>query len=586
VGVLVVPSAASAILNPDQAEQWLIYDINQARWDPRSYAAAHGFTPPSSVLPMPPLAPSTNLMNATAFKAQQTINYPTYFNSSTHCSTAPTPFTSLGTLVCPNLLAKYFGYPIPSWWPLNENMIESFWSSNGAGNFPQGAGLFMQSPAHRPIMFEWGDRHEIGVGWVDNCPGATTTIACNYVFIHVAGRSPAATFVTGVVFADSNGNGLMDVGEGRSGVTVSAAGAASTTTNPGGGYSLLVGPGTYTITASGAGFGTATATATVTSYNVGVDFTGGSAQGVVRAYELCEGLQPVLTGTGGNDVIHGGDGDDVINGGGGTDTICGGDGNDTINGVAELGDASPGPGSTPPCPEGEVCDTVVLVDAGGRWYRYQSLEAGAAVDAFYYGQPGDYPFSGDWNCDGTKTPGLYRQSDGYAYLRNTNTQGVADIAYFFGVPGDIPIAGDFDGDGCDTLSIYRPSEGRVYISNTLGANGGYFTADYAYYFGLPGDKPFVGDFNADQVDTIGLYRQTTGYAYFRNSHTQGPADNSFYYGLPGDRILTGDWDHNGTDTVAVYRPSTGRLYINLQNTQSAADYTLYVGTHTAAVPGR
>jgi hypothetical protein len=208
------------------------------------------------------------------------------------------------------------------------------------------------------------------------------------------------------------------------------------------------------------------------------------------------------------------------------------------------------------------------------------------VDAFYYGQPGDYPFSGDWNCDGTKTPGLYRQSDGYAYLRNTNTQGVADIAYFFGVPGDIPIAGDFDGDGCDTLSIYRPSEGRVYISNTLGANGGYFTADYAYYFGLPGDKPFVGDFNADQVDTIGLYRQTTGYAYFRNSHTQGPADNSFYYGLPGDRILTGDWDHNGTDTVAVYRPSTGRLYINLQNTQSTADYTLYVGTHTAAVPGR
>jgi Ca2+-binding RTX toxin-like protein len=317
---------------------------------------------------------------------------------------------------------------------------------------------------------------------------------------------------------------------------------------------------------------------------VGVDFRAGHANGTVRAYELCEGLRPtllgtggndVLTGTSGNDVIHGGDGDDVINGGGGTDTICGGDGNDTINGV---------PDSPPPCPNGKTCDTVVLVDAGGRWSRYQSLEAGAAVDAFYYGQPGDYPFSGDWNCDGTKTPGLYRQSDGYAYLRNTNTQGVADIAYFFGVPGDIPIAGDFDGDGCDTLSIYRPSEGRVYISNTLGANGGYFTADYSYYFGLPGDKPFVGDFNADQVDTIGLYRQTTGYAYFRNSHTQGPADNSFYYGSPA----TASSPETGTTTVRhrrVYRPSTDAS-TSTSKTSIHRRLHLYVGTHTAAVPGR
>jgi hypothetical protein len=65
---------------------------------------------------------------------------------------------------------------------------------------------------------------------------------------------------------------------------------------------------------------------------------------------------------------------------------------------------------------------------------------------------------GDWNCDGVQTPGLYRQSDGFVYLRNSNTQGVADITFFFGNPGDVPIAGDFNGNGCDTVSIYRPSE--------------------------------------------------------------------------------------------------------------------------------
>jgi len=49
---------------------------------------------------------------------------------------------------------------------------------------------------------------------------------------------------------------------------------------------------------------------------------------------------------------------------------------------------------------------------------------------------------------------MYRESDGYVYLRNSNTQGIADIRSFFGNPGDIPIVGDFDADGCDT-SIYR-----------------------------------------------------------------------------------------------------------------------------------
>jgi hypothetical protein len=51
---------------------------------------------------------------------------------------------------------------------------------------------------------------------------------------------------------------------------------------------------------------------------------------------------------------------------------------------------------------------------------------------YYFGNPGDIPFMGDWNGNGIETPGLYRQSDGFVYLRNTNTQGPADIRFFFG----------------------------------------------------------------------------------------------------------------------------------------------------------
>ena len=192
--------------------------------------------------------------------------------------------------------------------------------------------------------------------------------------------------------------------------------------------------------------------------------------------------------------------------------------------------------------------------------------------SFFYGNPGDFPIMGDWNCDTIDTPGLYRQSDGYVYLRNSNTQGNADIRFYFGNPGDIPIAGDFDGDGCDTVSIYRQTEGRIYIINELGENdGGLGAADYDYYFGNPGDKPFVGDFNGNGTDTVGLHRESTGLVYFRNSNTQGIAEFEFYFGDPGDRLIAGDWNSDGNDSPAVYRPSDTTFYFRYTNTQGNAD---------------
>ena len=139
-----------------------------------------------------------------------------------------------------------------------------------------------------------------------------------------------------------------------------------------------------------------------------------------------------------------------------------------------------------------TADSYGLVDpATGIWHLY---EGGVQSTEFYFGDPGDYPFMGDWDCNNIDTPGLYRQSDGYVYLRNSNTQGAADVSFFFGDPGDVPIAGDFNGDGCDTVSIYRPSNQTFYIINKLGTkDGGLGAADYSYVFGDPGDQPFVGD---------------------------------------------------------------------------------------------
>ena len=110
--------------------------------------------------------------------------------------------------------------------------------------------------------------------------------------------------------------------------------------------------------------------------------------------------------------------------------------------------AAPAPAATPSEGVG------VFDSATGRWYLRDPVSG--ETTAFFYGNPGDAPMMGDWDCDGVDTPGLYRRSDGYVYLRNSNTQGIADVRFFFGNPGDVPLAGDFDGDGCDTVSGQRP----------------------------------------------------------------------------------------------------------------------------------
>jgi len=221
-------------------------------------------------------------------------------------------------------------------------------------------------------------------------------------------------------------------------------------------------------------------------------------------------------------------------------------------------------------------DRAVLHDPStGKW-RYQT--ANASTTELYFGNPGDFGFMGDWDCDGIDTPGLYRRSDGYVYLRNSNTQGTADIAFFFGNPGDLPLAGDFDGNGCDTVSIYRPAEGKFYVINHLGSgDSGLGAADYSYYFGNPGDAPFMGDWNGDGIDTPGLRRNSNGFVYLRHSNSQGVGEVEYFYGDSGDLVFSGDWDGDGDDTLGLYRPSNGTVYLRNTNTTGTAELAYTMG---------
>ena len=198
----------------------------------------------------------------------------------------------------------------------------------------------------------------------------------------------------------------------------------------------------------------------------------------------------------------------------------------------------------------------------GRWH----FRFGAGGEAmFFYGNPGDIPLLGDWDCDGVDTVGMYRPSSGFVYLRDSNNFGTADMEFFFGIPGDIPLVGDWNMDGCDTLAVYRNSQ--IFVANTLGT----VVAEFSFFFGDPGDRPFTADFDGDGVTTVGVYRETSGLVYFRNTLDSGIADEEFFFGIASDRILAGDWDDDGDETVGIFRPSLRRFFLSNENETGVAD---------------
>jgi subtilisin family serine protease len=250
--------------------------------------------------------------------------------------------------------------------------------------------------------------------------------------------------------------------------------------------------------------------------------------------------------------------------------LFGGDG--TCDGISQ-----PPPPPPPPPPPQDLRDGVGTVEQTTGLWALRRPDGSSFT--FFFGNPGDVPFMGDWDCDGIDTPGLYRQSDGFVYLRNSNTEGIANIRFFFGNPGDLPFAGDFDGNGCDSVSIYRSSEARWYVINQLGANdGGLGPADFSYLFGDLGDVPFVGDWNNDGIDTPGLRRFSNGFVYIRSTNSQGNADQSWFYGDNGDHVFTGDFNGDGIDSIGLFRPANTNFYLRNALSTGVADNQFKFGT--------
>jgi hypothetical protein len=146
---------------------------------------------------------------------------------------------------------------------------------------------------------------------------------------------------------------------------------------------------------------------------------------------------------------------------------------------------------------------------------------------------------------------LFNPTSGEWHVRYQN--GITD-RFYYGAPGDTPLMGDWDCDGIDTVAMYRESTGFVYYRNS----NDFGLADGEFYFGAPGDIPIAGDWNHDGCDTFGIYRN--GKVFYRNKLSTGFAALAYWFGAPGDVPFAGDFNGDGWDTVGLYRPSTGFVY--------------------------
>jgi hypothetical protein len=204
-------------------------------------------------------------------------------------------------------------------------------------------------------------------------------------------------------------------------------------------------------------------------------------------------------------------------------------------------------------------DQVVLVEPNGRWH----IQVPGSLDyTFWYGVPGDIPLLGDWDGDGIDTPGVYRPSHGSAHLTNEipaylSANHPASTTFFFGMPGDRVFAGDWDGDGVDTLGLSR--RGHVFLANINATT----VADEHFWFGTHHDIPHAGDPDGNGADGLLLHRTPSSSVFYTNDipgSLVAETSGAFYYGTSGDELVIGDWDGDGVDSPGVYRPFTTTVH--------------------------
>lgn len=217
----------------------------------------------------------------------------------------------------------------------------------------------------------------------------------------------------------------------------------------------------------------------------------------------------------------------------------------------------------------------VTVTSSTNWSVATSLPPAGPSTTFSFGTKPLVPVIGDWDGNGTRTPGTFEA--GVFKLSNQLPPAGPAINIPFGDPRGYPVAGDFNGDGADDLAVYRNGlwQFRVETGGT-GSGGAVSPSNVTAYAGSwPNTVPVAGDWDGNGVDGIGRVTLLTGEWLLRQT-TAGQDMPAFTYTPAASPYpVVGDWDNDGDDTVGGKAGASWLL--NDQNDSSAPDITFSFG---------
>jgi outer membrane protein assembly factor BamB/ribosomal protein L35AE/L33A len=129
------------------------------------------------------------------------------------------------------------------------------------------------------------------------------------------------------------------------------------------------------------------------------------------------------------------------------------------------------------------------------------------------------------------------------WILDYGMDGITDRRFNYGLPTDKPVVGDFNNDGTTDIGVVRSGQWIL----DYGIDG---TVNSRFNYGLPSDTPVVGDFNNDGIMDSGVVRSGQ---WILDYGINGIVDRRFNYGLPTDKPIVGDFNNDGIMDIGVVR---------------------------------
>ncbi len=211
-----------------------------------------------------------------------------------------------------------------------------------------------------------------------------------------------------------------------------------------------------------------------------------------------------------------------------------------------------------------------------RWYVPNTATPGHYLYVGLFDLPAAArPFYGDWDGDGTFTPGWFRNGAWTLYATMVgSSQTTSPLTFTYGTVGDLPAVGDWNGDGRTDVAVFR--RGAWHLRDAV---LGRSVRTFAY--GTAGDLPLAGDWNGDGRASIGVRRGSV--FHLADDGAVPRTAHRFPYGYATDWPMAADWDGDGRDSIGVVRGATWYTQSDVATRRTSAS-TIVRPSGTVPVP--